>query len=106
VIDAVEAIGAPASLHHDQRAAVRAAVLERVQPALRVARHHHRHVADGGGEEAAGIGQLGLEAEEAPGRAAPDALELLAVHVGILVDPVRDARRAFGGPASLEHRSL
>ena len=96
----------PARLHADQRAAVRAAVLPGVQRALGVARHHHRHVADEGGDEALRLGELGLQAQVAPRRAAQDPLLLLPVEVLVLVHPVRNARHALGGPLSVRGRSL
>ena len=106
VIDAAEALDAAAGMHGDERAAVRAAVFERMQITLPVARHDDGHLADEGGEVAVGLGELRFEAEIVPRGAEEDAPLLLAVDVLVLVDPVGDARRAFGGPASLEHRRI
>ena len=50
--------------------------------------------------EIARLRQLGLEAEEIPRRAAEDPLLLAPVDVLVLVDPVRNARDAFGGPCA------
>jgi hypothetical protein len=106
VIDADEALGLAARLHADQRAAVRAAVLPGVQRAAGVAGDDDRHVADERGDEAPGLGKLGLQAQIIPGRAAPDLLLFLPVDRLVLVDPVRNAGRALGRPASLEHRII
>ena len=46
VVDAGDVLGVPLVFQHQQRAAMRAAVLPDAQGALEVARHHHRHVAD------------------------------------------------------------
>src|SRR6185295_15766561 len=106
VVDAAETLGGAARLHAHQRAAMRAAVLPRVQLSVRVARDDHRHVADEGGDEALRPGQLGLEAEVVPGVAAPDLRLLFAIQILVLVDPVRDACRAFRRPGPLEHRLI
>src|SRR3954463_3668600 len=66
VVDAREALGLAARLHADQRAAVRAAVLEGMDPAGGVARHDHRHLAEEGGDEALRLRDLGPRAEKAP----------------------------------------
>ena len=97
VIDAGEFLALPRG-EAQQRAAVGAAVLERVQLAVGVARHHDRHVAEVGGAERVGARQLGLEAEKVPGVAAKDALLFLRVEIRVGIDPVRHAGQAFAGP--------
>ena len=54
VVDAAEILDVTALLQRDQSAAVCAAILERVDFAVRVARHDDWRVADGGGAEVAG----------------------------------------------------
>src|SRR4030095_624039 len=106
VVDADEALGPAARLHADERTAVRAAVFPGVQRPFGVARDHHRHVADEGGDETLRPGKLGLEAQVAPRRPAPDALLLLPVERFVLVDPVWNARHALGRPASVQHQII
>ena len=60
-----------------------------------VARDDDRHLADEGGDEAAGIREFRFEAQVIPRRALEDAPLLLAIDLFVLVDPVRDARRAL-----------
>ena len=66
MIDALEVLHAAAVVQTDQRAAMRAAVLERDDLTVPGARHHHRHGADERGAVVAHIGKLGLEAQEVP----------------------------------------
>ena len=93
VIDAGEVAGMAAPIERDQRAAVRAAVLEGVDLVIEIARHDHRHRAHEGGAVVAGLLDLGFEAEEVPHRAFEDAALLLRVDLRRLVDPERDARQ-------------
>src|SRR5581483_1922253 len=105
VVDARELLlRASARLHADERAAVRAAVLEAAQRPAAVARDHDRHVADEGRLEVTRRRKLGVQPDEAPGRAAEDKRLLPGVDFLVLVDPVRDARVALGGPGALRGR--
>ena len=100
MIDAGNLLRLAALLEAQERAAVRAAVLEAVERAPLVARHHHRHAADESRLEVARVGQLGFEPQEIPGRSAVDALLLARVDALVLVHPIRDAREPLGGPSS------
>ena len=82
----------------DQRAAMRAAVFERVQVAVAVTRDDDRRIADRGRAEVAGSGYLRLEAEEAPGGTLEQSLLLCRVHILALEHPIGNSREAFGGP--------
>ena len=62
VIDALEVLPAAGIVQADQRAAMRAAVLEGRELAVLGARHHHGHAADKGGAVVADVGKFGLEA--------------------------------------------
>src|SRR5262249_54330327 len=81
-----------------QRAPVGAAVLERMQFAVGIARHHDRHVAEIGRPERVGARQLRLEAEKAPGVTAKDPLLLLRIEILVRIDPVGHASQALAGP--------
>ena len=98
VIDAGEFLALAMRGETEQRPAMGAAILERVQLAVGIARHHDRHVAEVGGAERVGARQLGLEAEKIPGVAAKDALLFLRVEIRVGIDPVRHAGQAFAGP--------
>src|SRR5579883_28269 len=102
VIDADDLARLAALLQAEQRAAMGAAVLEGMDRAVLVARHHDGHVAQIGGAEGVGARQLRLEAEEGPGIAAEDLRLLLLVQVAIGIDPVRNAREAVARPAALD----
>src|SRR5262249_44439361 len=100
VIDADDVARLPALVEDQQRAAMGAAVLESVQRAVVVARHHHGHRAQTGAAIAVRAGQLGFKAEETPGRSLEDARLLLLVEVGVGVKPIWHAREAFGRPVT------
>ena len=72
VIDADDVARLAALVEHQQRSAMRAAVLEGVERTVLVAGHHDGHRAEIGAAIAVGSRQLGLEAEETPGRPAKD----------------------------------
>jgi hypothetical protein len=70
VVDALEVVlDVAAVVEGDQRAAMGAAVLEAVDRAVGVAHDDDRHVADLVGAVVALVGDVGLEADEVPGRA-------------------------------------
>ena len=98
VIDALDAPPAPAFAEADERAAMGAAVLERMQPALPVAADDHRRLADEGGSPGGRLRQLRLHAEEMPGRAAEQALLLRLVKGGVAVNLEGHAREARTRP--------
>src|SRR5262249_45335531 len=81
-----------------QRAAVGAAVLKRVDRAVLVARDDDRDFAEARAAIAVGRGQLRFQTEEAPGRAAEDALLLPRVEFLVRIDPVGYARETLRGP--------
>src|SRR5207344_1633174 len=66
VIDADDVARLAALVEHQQRSAMRAAVLEAVERTVLVARHHDGHRSEIGAAIAVGSRQLGLEAKEAP----------------------------------------
>ena len=103
VIDALEVLRRAAVFQADQRAAMRAAVLEGAQLAVFGARDDDRHAADEGGAVVADVGELGLQAEEVPDRAFEDALLLGAQHVVLGVDPVGHAGEPRG-PTAAGHK--
>ncbi len=78
----------------DQRAAMRAAVLEGAEFAVFGARDDDRHGTDEGGAVVADVGEFIFQAEEAPDRALEQALLLQGEHVGVCVYPIRDAGKA------------
>ena len=98
VIDALDAPPAPALAEADQRAAMGAAVLERMQPPVPVAAHDHRRLADEGGAPGCGLGQFRLEAQEMPCGAAEQALLLRRIHRRVAIDLERHAREARTRP--------
>src|SRR5262249_17882286 len=110
VIDADDVARLPALVEHEQGAAMGTAILEGVQRAMLVAGDHDRHRTEIGAAVGVGAGQLGLEAEEIPGRPLKDPLLLPAINVAVGVEPIRDAGEALGGPASriggYIHRSI
>ena len=91
VIDAGEVAGMAAGVERDQRAAMRAAVLEGVNLVVEVARHDHRHRAEEGDAIIAGLLHLRFEAEKVPHRALEHALLLERVDFRRLIDPERNA---------------
>ena len=80
---------------------MRAAVLERDQLTVLGAHRHDGHGAHERGAIVANVGKLGLEAQEVPDGTFEQALLLEGEHVGIGVDPVRDAGQA-GGPYTVD----
>ena len=106
MIDALEVLHRAAVFQADQRAAMRAAVLERGEIAVFRAHDDDGHAADEGRAVVAGVGEFDLEAEEVPGRAFEDALLLGREHVLFGVDPVRYARQARRPVAGLLVRSV
>src|SRR5262249_13953983 len=79
----------------DQRATMRAAVLEGIELAVRIPGDDDRGVADKGSDEVAGVLYLDRQAEIVPGGPLEDALLLGAVDVLVLKDPVRHAGHAI-----------
>src|SRR6266508_1159654 len=98
VIDADDVARLPELVEHEERAAVRAAVLEGVQCAVLVTGHHHRHLTEIRAAIAVGARQLGLEAEEIPGRAAEDARLLRLIDLAVGIDAIGHAGEPFGRP--------
>ena len=93
VIDADDVARLAALVDAQQRAAMRAAVLEGVELALVVARDHDRHRADRRRAVGVRLRQLGFEAEEIPGRPAEHARLLVVEQVTVRIDPVRAPAR-------------
>src|SRR5262249_3507939 len=91
VVDALEVLRATLIVQRDERAAMRATVLEGPDPAVLRADDDDRHLADERRPEVARSRQVGLEAHEAPRGALEDAAQLGAVVRLVLVEPVRDA---------------
>src|SRR5262249_43485394 len=100
VVDADDIARLAALVEHEQRSAMRAAVLEGVKAAVLIASHHDRHRTEVRAAIGIGIGQLGFETEEMPGRPAKDARLLLLVDVAIRIDPVGYPGEPFRGPAA------
>src|SRR6266446_5592040 len=101
VVDALERVlHAARVVQRDQGAAVRAAILERVDTAVLPAHYDHRHLADERRPELAGLGDIGLQAHEAPGGAFEDAAQLGAIVRLVLVDPERHAGKRDGRPGA------
>ena len=92
VIDAFVRRGVAARLAADDGAAVGAAVDPGGQFAAFGPGHHHRSLADEAALEVEGIGNLGFQAQEVPGRAAIDPVLLQVVDLGRAEDRVGDAR--------------
>ncbi len=101
VIDADDVARFAALVEQEQRSAVRAAVLERVQVTVLVARHHHRHRTEARAAIAVGVCELRFETEEIPGRPAKDAFLLLLVNGWVAIDPIGHPREPFCRPAVL-----
>ena len=98
VIDAGERLGVAAALQRDQRAAMRAAVLEGIEFAVGVSGDDDRGVADEGRDEVAGVLHLDRQAEIIPGWPLEDALLLGGVDAAVLEDPVGHPRDAVARP--------
>src|SRR5262252_2890121 len=79
---------------------MRAAVLEGVKRAVLIAGHHDGHRTEVRAPIGIGIGQLGFETEEIPGRPAKDARLLFLIDVAVRVDPVRYPGEPFRRPAA------
>ena len=77
---------------------VRAAILEDIDAAILVARHHHRDRADEGTREIARIGDFRFQPDIVPGAALEDLLDLQAVNMIVGIDPVGHAAQTFGRP--------
>src|SRR5437867_6237386 len=77
---------------------MRASVLHHIDRAVLVAYHDDRLLADESPLKVAGVGQLGVECDVAPARAAKDALLLPGIDLRVGVNPVGDAGNAFFGP--------
>ena len=86
--------------------AVGAAVLDDVDAALFIARHHHRLVADEGALVVAGVGDFGLERDISPALAAKNTLLLALVDFRVGVGPVGHARNSALRPFVLVRRVL
>src|SRR5205823_13628127 len=100
VIDALEPLGRPRVLERDERAAVRAPVLEGVEGAVLAAYDDDGHLAHEGGAVVAGPRDVGLEADVVPDGAFEDAAELGAIVRLVLVDPVGHAGEGLHGPGA------
>ncbi len=96
VIDALEILHAATVVQADQRAAMRTAVFERGEFAVFRAHHDHRHGADKRGAVVADIRELGFQAEIVPDRTLEDPLLLQCEHIGVLINPIRNAGEAIG----------
>src|SRR5206468_10229156 len=80
VVDALEIVlDVAAVIEGDQRAAVRAAILETIDRAVGVAHNDDRHVADLVGAIIALVGDVGFQAYKIPGGALEQALHLALV---------------------------
>ena len=91
VIRAHELVGMAARRPAERHAPMGAAIQERPQRPVGLAYHDDGMLADPGGDEVAGLGHLTPEGDVRPERAAEHALLLERIHVGVGVDPVRDA---------------
>src|SRR5439155_22826139 len=96
--DADDVLRLAAIVEHEQRAAMRAAVLERVQRAVLVAGHHDRHRAERRRAIGAGSRELGFKAEKGPCGPAEYPLLLLLVEVAVGIDPIWHPHDPFGRP--------
>src|SRR5476649_2310084 len=83
-----------------------AAIFEAVDGAVGIAHHDHRHGADEVGAIVALLGNVGLEADEVPGVALEQALQLALVVRLVLVDPVGHARDRVFRPARHSRNNL
>src|SRR5215813_6972065 len=79
---------------------MRAAVLEGVKRAVLIAGHHDGHRSEVRAAIGIGIGQLGFETEEIPGRPAKDARLLLLIDVAVRIDPIGYPGEPFRRPAA------
>ena len=99
VVDAAELVADVAAVvEGDQRAAMRAAVLEAVDRAVGPAHRDHRHDADMVGAIVALVGDVRFQADEVPGRGLEQALHLALVVGLVLVDPVGHAGQGLLRP--------
>ena len=94
VVDAGEGAGVAEALQAQLRAAVGAAVLEGVDPAVARPHDDDRHVADRRRLVVAGFGNLAFEGEIVPDRPHEDAFALTGVDRRIVVERERDVRVA------------
>ena len=114
VIHAREGFCVASGFERDQRASMRASVLECVELAVGVPGDDDRRIADEGRHEIAGLLHFDGETQVVPGFSSEDPALLLGVHITVLEDPERHARQAatwpcaFGGALRafelLEHR--
>src|SRR5487761_241648 len=102
VIDTTHPCAVARLLVADERAAMRAAVLESVDTAVRVACDDDGHVADEGRAPVARLGNLGFEAEIVPRRAHEEPGALLGIDVLTRVELIRNARHALVGPGEIK----
>ncbi len=100
VIRAHELVGMAARRPAERHAPMGAAIEKRPQRPVRLAHDDDGLLADPGGDEVAGLGHLTPEGDVRPERAAEHALLLERVHIGVGVDPVRDAGHALLRPRS------
>ena len=100
MIDALKVLRAAAIVETDQRPAMCATILECRKFTIFGTHHDHRHRADKCGAVVADIGKFSLKAEVVPDWALEDALLLQREHVGILIDPIRNAGEASGPTAA------
>ena len=98
VVDALEVLRAPGVVQRDQRAAMGAAVLERVDLATLAAHDNHGHLAHERRPEVAGLLDVRLEAHVVPHGPFEDAAQLRLIVLGVLVHPVRNAGEGVSGP--------
>jgi hypothetical protein len=108
VIDAVEIFDFPTIVETDQRAAMRASVLERDDLAILGASHHDRHRAHHGGAVLAGLRHVDLQTEKVPGRTFKHTRLFIARDLRIAIHPIRNTGQA-GGPGTgrkIAHRLI
>jgi hypothetical protein len=99
VVDTLEVLHVPAIVEADQRAAMRAAVLEGAKFVVFGVRDDNRHGTDEGRTVVADVGEFVFQAEEAPDRAFEQTLLLQGEHVGVCVYPVGNTGEASGPDA-------
>ena len=101
MIDALELVlDFAAIVEGDQCPAMGTPVLEAVDGAVDIAHHDDRHRPHNIGAVVAFLWNVGLEADEVPGRAFEQALQLAPVICLVLVDPVGDPGDRVVGPGA------
>ena len=98
MVDAAEVLRVALVLQANHRAAMRAAVFECIELAVRVARDHHGSIADERAAEVARIRHLGFEAQITPVRTTKDRFLLVRIDFVALEQRIGHARDALGGP--------